>query len=156
MLKRCYNIAAFTPPSHVLLSRLICSLSLSFNICLHETKYFLKLLRLEILPAPRKKLSHLCLFRGGIEGAAGGLTGSSSPCITRKEGLGSQMVSGPEAVLAPTPSAAALAFFISHAHFLCGLICICQLRLRGGGSSPDRGRSVFGSSATTVEWSCKM
>ena len=32
-----------------------------------------KLLRLEILPAPRKKLSHLCLFRGGGHDFVGGI-----------------------------------------------------------------------------------
>ena len=38
------------------------SIVLSTSACMRPNTF--KLLRLEILPAPRKKLSHLCLFRG--------------------------------------------------------------------------------------------
>ena len=132
------------------------SIVLSTSACMRPNTF--KLLRLEILPAPRKKLSHLCLFRGGVR--AGGW------CVIhqvvalrhpqRRAGVSKGHLTRCRARCDPLGGCAGI-LFISHAHFLCGLACIlCQSRPRRGASSPIRGRSLFETSATTVEWSCKM
>ena len=122
------------------------SISLSTSTCMRPNTF--KLLRLEILPAPRKKLSHLCLFRDGS-----GRVGCRRPASTAKEGPRSQRFSDPEAVLIWTPSsidALAFFFFIPCSFYLCGLVCISQSRPRSEVSLLNLGSSLFETSATTV------